>query len=61
MKANYVTCTKGHKLYIVWVPDRQCYAFTCDECEIITPVAEAVNGVLEVLWHSGASLGRRIE
>jgi predicted nucleic acid-binding Zn ribbon protein len=31
-KTNYVTCPKGHKVYVVWSPMRKVFAFTCDEC-----------------------------
>ena len=57
----YITCFKGHKMVVVWVPDKNCYAFTCEECEIITPVAESIHGVIEIILHEGATLGRRIE
>lgn len=30
--ANYVTCPKGHKLFVIWSPQFKKYAFTCDEC-----------------------------
>jgi hypothetical protein len=31
--ANYITCAKGHKVFVVWSPQFQKFAFTCDECD----------------------------
>jgi hypothetical protein len=60
MKGHYVTCVQGHKMSIVWVPDKDCYAFTCEECNMITPVAETIHGVIEIKVYKDAHLGRRI-
>lgn len=32
-KANYITCPKGHKTYVIWSPRFKKFAFTCDECQ----------------------------
>lgn len=31
-KANYITCPKGHKVYVIWSPFHKAFGFTCDEC-----------------------------
>lgn len=31
-KANYVTCPKGHKLFVIWSPQFKKFGFTCEEC-----------------------------
>lgn len=31
--ANYITCPKGHKVYVIWSSQFKKFAFTCDECE----------------------------
>ncbi len=61
MIGAYITCVRGHKMVVVWVPDKNRYAFTCEECAIITPVVESIHGVIEIKLHKGATLGRRIE
>lgn len=30
--ANYITCVKGHKIYVIWSPQFKKFGFTCDEC-----------------------------
>jgi hypothetical protein len=60
MIGNYITCEHGHKMFIVWVDERKRFAFTCDECEIITPVAQTIQGVIEIKLHEGALLGRKL-
>lgn len=47
-KANYVTCPKGHKVYVIWSEARQKFAFTCDECNQHSDRAISVNGLIEV-------------
>lgn len=32
-KARYITCPKGHKVWVIWSPRFNKFAFTCDECE----------------------------
>ena len=46
--ANYVTCPNGHKIFVVWSDDRQCFAFTCDECQQHSMVAVSVHGTIEI-------------
>lgn len=31
--ANYITCPKGHKVYVIWSPQFKKFGFTCDECQ----------------------------
>ena len=38
-RANYVTCPKGHKVYVIWSALRKKFGFTCDECEEHSDVA----------------------
>jgi hypothetical protein len=38
-KANYITCPKGHKAFVIWSPRFKKYGFTCDECETHSAVA----------------------
>jgi len=42
-KANYITCPKGHKVFVVWSPTHRKFAFTCDECEQHSDVALSLN------------------
>jgi hypothetical protein len=60
MKAQYVTCLEGHKMYVCWVEEKQRFAFTCEECHILTPSAQTIEGVIELTLHQGATLGRRV-
>jgi hypothetical protein len=53
---NYCTCEKGHKIYVVWVEEKNQYAFTCDECKFMSPVVETIKGVVELKVHEGARL-----
>lgn len=45
---NYVTCPKGHKVYVIWSPARQRFGFTCDECSQHSDRAISVQGLIEV-------------
>ncbi len=47
-KANYVTCPRGHKVFLIWSDLVQCFAFTCDECEQHSTRAVTVHGVIEI-------------
>ena len=47
-KCNYVTCPRGHKVFIVWSKDRNCFAFTCDECNQHSLRAVSAHGVIEI-------------
>lgn len=38
-RANYITCPKGHKVYVIWSAIRKRFAFTCDECNEHSDVA----------------------
>lgn len=38
-KANYVTCPQGHKIYVIWSPERRRFGFTCDVCNEHSEVA----------------------
>ena len=31
-QARYITCPKGHKVYVIWSPRFKKFGFTCDEC-----------------------------
>lgn len=48
MSEYYVTCTQGHKLWVIWSDDLQRFAFTCDECEIHFLRAVSAHGLIEV-------------
>lgn len=32
-KANYITCPKGHKVFVIWSPRFKKFGFTCEECD----------------------------
>lgn len=38
-RANYITCPKGHKVFVIWSPIRRKFGFTCDECDEHSDVA----------------------
>jgi hypothetical protein len=48
-KANYITCPKGHKVYVIWSPARQKFGFTCDECDQHSEVAISAVGLVKVV------------
>jgi len=45
---NYVTCPAGHKIFVVWSPEKNRFAFTCDECGTHSVRAVSLQGVIEV-------------
>lgn len=45
---NYITCPKGHKIYVIWSPQKHRFAFTCDECNQHSLRAVSLHGVIEV-------------
>jgi hypothetical protein len=47
-KANYVTCLKGHKIFVIWSPKRKCFGFTCDQCDKHSARAVSEHGVIEI-------------
>jgi hypothetical protein len=47
-RVNYVTCPLGHKIYIIWSNEHQCFGFTCDECEQHSLRAVSAHGTIEV-------------
>lgn len=47
-KANYVTCRKGHKVYVIWSPQRKMFAFTCDECNEHSERALSERGLISI-------------
>jgi hypothetical protein len=47
-KANYVTCPKGHKVYVIWSEQRQKFGFTCDECGEHSEVAISPKGAIRI-------------
>lgn len=55
---NYVTCPKGHKIYVIWSPEREIFAFTCDECEQHSEVALSIHGNVRLVrtGHIGTRL-----
>lgn len=44
----YVTCPKGHKVFVIWSNELQKFGFTCDECEQHSLRAVSIYGVIEV-------------
>jgi hypothetical protein len=46
--ANYVTCPKGHKVFVIWSDERQSFGFTCDTCQEHSEVAVSVHGAVKV-------------
>lgn len=47
--ANYVTCPKGHKVFVIWSDERQRFAFTCDECEQHSEIALSIHGYVKIV------------
>ena len=45
---KYVTCPKGHKVFVIWSPERKRFAFTCDECEQHSEHAMSEHGFIEI-------------
>lgn len=48
-KAQYVTCPKGHKVFVVWSNQRQVFGFTCDDCDEHSEIAVSVHGAVKVV------------
>lgn len=46
VNGDYIMCPKGHKMFVVWVPAKNQFAFTCDECLEISPLAASVHGTV---------------
>jgi hypothetical protein len=47
-KANYITCPKGHKVYVIWSDQRQTFGFTCDVCQEHSEVAVSAHGAIKI-------------
>lgn len=47
-KCNYVTCPKGHKLFVIWSPELKLFGFTCDECGEHSLRGMSEYGIIEV-------------
>lgn len=47
-KANYITCPKGHKIFVIWSDQRQTFGFTCDVCEQHSEVAVSAHGAVKI-------------
>jgi molybdenum cofactor biosynthesis enzyme MoaA len=47
-RANYVTCPKGHKVYVIWSSELNCFGFTCDECRLSAQRVVSPYGVMEI-------------
>ena len=45
-RANYITCPKGHKVFVIWSPRFKKFGFTCDECGEHSDVAVSENGYI---------------
>lgn len=45
---QYVTCPKGHKVFVVWSDEKQCFAFTCDDCDQHSLRAVSMHGTIQV-------------
>ena len=45
---NYVTCPRGHKVYVIWSEMRQQFGFTCEICDEHSGRAISVQGLVEV-------------
>jgi len=54
-KANYITCPRGHKVYVIWSDQKQCFGFTCDECDQHSLRAVSMHGVIEITVVRGAA------
>ena len=48
-KANYVTCAKGHKVYVIWSSQKQTFGFTCEECGEHSTVALSIHGPIRIV------------
>lgn len=47
-KANYVTCPKGHKVFVIWSPMLRRFGFTCEECNQHSLRAVSMHGAIEI-------------
>jgi hypothetical protein len=45
---NYVTCSRGHKVYVIWSPLREQFGFTCDICNEHSARAISAQGLVEI-------------
>jgi hypothetical protein len=41
-RANYITCPKGHKVFVIWSKERKKFGFTCEECDEHSEVAISI-------------------
>lgn len=48
-KANYITCPKGHKIFVIWSSQRQSFGFTCDECGEHSEIGISVYGPIRIV------------
>lgn len=39
-----ITCRRMHRVFVVWVPEKKCFAFTCKECKETSPIAVSALG-----------------
>lgn len=53
VKSNEVTCLKGHRVFVTWVPEKHCFAFECGICDQISPVAVSVLGYVICVLKDG--------
>ena len=47
-KANYITCPKGHLIFVIWSPEKQRFGFTCEICGEHSIRAVSLHGTIEV-------------
>jgi hypothetical protein len=55
-RAKYVTCARGHKVFVIWSDARQMFAFTCEQCNQHSDVALSEHGAVRI---TPVSRGRR--
>jgi hypothetical protein len=38
---------KGHKVFVIWSDEKQCFGFTCEECNEHSEAALSVHGLVK--------------
>jgi len=48
-KANYITCQRGHKVFVIWDPQLKVFGFTCDVCDVHMLQAMSIEGLVKIV------------
>lgn len=52
---NEVTRRRGHRVFVVYVAEKDCFAFTCDSCNETSPVAISALGYVVCVLKKGST------